>query len=98
MYKSEQLGNRKDVREMYIIPYPDKIKAKRLEKDLSAYALAMIAGLDKKAIYRIESGESNRTHHLRAQAIADALDCPIEELFKVPNSTEREVTNRKASA
>lgn len=66
---------------MYIKPCPEKIRAARRKQGLSAYALAMKAGLDKKAIYRIESKESLRTHSLRAQAIADALGCPVEELF-----------------
>lgn len=87
------MGNRKDVCEMYIIPHPDRIREKRLEKKLSAYALAMVAGLDKKAIYRIESSESKKTHHLRAQAIANALGCPVEELFEMPNDAHREKAN-----
>lgn len=69
---------------MYIKPCPEKIRAARRKQGLSAYALAMKAGLDKKAIYRIESKESLRTHFLRAQAIADALGCPVEELFDAP--------------
>ena len=69
---------------MYIKPCPEKIRAGRRKQGLSAYALAMKAGLDKKAIYRIESKESLRTHSLRAQAIADALGCPVEELFDAP--------------
>ena len=40
---------------MYIKPCPEKIRAARRKQGLSAYALAMKAGLDKKAIYRIES-------------------------------------------
>ena len=70
--------------QMYIKPCPEKIRAARRKQGLSAYALAMKAGLDKKAIYRIESKESLRTHSLRAQAIADALGCPVEELFDAP--------------
>ena len=69
---------------MYIKPCPEKIRAARRKQGLRAYALAMKAGLDKKAIYRIESKESLRTHSLRAQAIADALGCPVEELFDAP--------------
>ena len=54
---------------MYIKPCPEKIRAARRKQGLSAYALAMKAGLDKKAIYRIESKESLRTHSLRALSL-----------------------------
>ena len=54
---------------MYLIPRRLEIEKRRSQKGLSAYGLAMKAGLDKKAIYRIESGDSERTHNLRAQAI-----------------------------
>lgn len=59
---------------MYIKPCPEKIRAARRKQGLSAYALAMKAGLDKKAIYRIESKESLRTHSLRAQAMTALPD------------------------
>ena len=64
---------------MYLIPKRLEIEKRRNKKGLSAYGLAMKAGLDKKAIYRIE-----RTHNLRAQAIPNALDCAVEEIFIVP--------------
>lgn len=69
---------------MYLIPRRLEIEKRRSQKGLSAYGLAMKTGLDKKAIYRIESGDSERTHNLRAQAIANALDCAIEDIFIVP--------------
>ena len=70
--ESEQMGNNRGERNVHkALPGKDS-------------GLAMKAGLDKKAIYRIESKESLRTHSLRAQAIADALGCPVEELFDAP--------------
>ncbi len=69
---------------MYLIPKRLEIEKRRNKKGLSAYGLAMKAGLDKKAIYRIEAGDIERTHNLRAQAIANALDCAVEEIFIVP--------------
>ena len=81
--ESEQMGNNRGERNVHKA-LPEKIRAARRKQGLSAYALAMKAGLDKKAIYRIESKESLRTHSLRAQAIADALGCPVEELFDAP--------------
>lgn len=40
---------------MYLIPKRLEIEKRRNKKGLSAYGLAMKAGLDKKAIYRIKS-------------------------------------------
>ena len=69
---------------MYLIPKCVEIEKRRSQKGISAYGLAMKAGLDKKAIYRIEAGDSKRTHNLRAQAIANALGCSVEDIFIIP--------------
>lgn len=69
---------------MYLLPKKNDISKRRKAAGLSAYGLAMKAGLDKKAIYRIEDGDSLKTHNLRARAIADALGCKVEEIFEVP--------------
>lgn len=61
---------------MYIKPCPEKIRAARRKQGLSAYALAMKAGLDKKAIYRIESKESLDLLRLLARAVRFSLHLP----------------------
>jgi len=66
---------------MYLIPNVPEIKRRRENAGLSAYGLAVKAGLNEKAIYRIESNESKRTHNLRAAAISKALGCKTSDIF-----------------
>ena len=57
----------------------DEIKRRRLESGLNKKELK--AGLPANAIGRIEKGESEQTHPLRARAIAEALRCGVEDIF-----------------
>ena len=38
-------------------------------------------GLPDNAVLRIERGESRYTHPIRAKAIAEALECQLEDVF-----------------
>lgn len=66
---------------MYLIPKISAIREKRLEANLSQHMLSLKAGLGGQAINRIEREETNSVHPLRAQAIAQALNCRIDEIF-----------------
>ena len=59
----------------------DEIKHRRLESGLNKKELSLKAGLPANAIGRIEKGESEQTHPLRARAIAEALRCGVEDIF-----------------
>ena len=58
-----------------------EIKRRRLESGLNKKELSLKAGLPANAIGRIEKGESEQTHPLRARAIAEALHCGVEDIF-----------------
>ena len=59
----------------------EEIKRRRLVNGLNKKELSLRAGLPANAIGRIEKGESERTHPLRARAIAEALHCGVEDIF-----------------
>lgn len=59
----------------------EEIKRRRKEAGLSQKQLSERAGLPGNAICRIEKGESERTHPLRARVIAEALRCNVEDIF-----------------
>lgn len=64
-----------------IIPKREEIKKRREDLGLTRCGLSRKAGLPANAIYRIESGEGEYTHPIRAKAIAEALDCELEDVF-----------------
>lgn len=64
-----------------IVAKIDRIKSLRLERGLNKKQLAEKAGLPSNAISRIEKGESKSIHPIRAKAIAEALGCPLEDIF-----------------
>ena len=66
-----------------IIPKADEIKKRREEKGLTKAGLSRKAGLPTNAIYRIESKEVAYTFPIRARAIANALECELEDVFIV---------------
>ena len=74
---------------MFVIPIADEIRKQRIHKGLDMKALSLKAGLPFNAILRIEKGQSLRTSHLRAIAISEALGCKIEDIFIIPNKTEK---------
>lgn len=59
----------------------DEIKRQRLECGLNKKELSLKAGLPANAVGRIEKGENEQTHPLRARAIAEALQCGVEDIF-----------------
>lgn len=71
---------------MFVKPKVDEIRKRRLGAGLSMAALSAKAYLPENAILRIERHEIERTNHLRAQAIANALECPLEEIFDIPGA------------
>lgn len=58
-----------------------KLKTKRMDAGLSMKALSKKANLPENAILRIEKGENAKTNHLRANEIASALGCKVEDIF-----------------
>lgn len=66
-----------------IIPKREEIKIRRKELGLTKCGLSRRAGLPANALYRIERGESEFTHPIRAKAIAEALGCELEDIFTV---------------
>lgn len=59
----------------------EEIKRRRLASGLNKKELSLKAGLPANAIGRIEKGENEQTHPLRARAIAEALHCGVEDVF-----------------
>lgn len=66
---------------MMLRPKPNEIKRLRFIKGLSQHKLSLSAGLGGSSICRIEKLDSLSVHHLRANAIASALDCNVEDIF-----------------
>ncbi len=64
-----------------LIAKRDEIQRRRLEVGLSRQELSLLAGLPKNAIFRIESGQTSYTYPIRARAVADALNCKVEDIF-----------------
>lgn len=69
---------------MFVIPLGNRLKDLREEKGLTQHQLSCIAGLPGNAIFRIENQCVKKTSILRAKAIADALGCPVEDMFVTP--------------
>ena len=59
----------------------EEIKRRRIASGLNKKELSLRAGLPANAIGRIEKGENEQTHPLRARAIAKALHCGVEDIF-----------------
>lgn len=67
---------------MFLEPKVNELKKQRQLKNMTQKQLSQKAGLPVNAIYRIESGESKKTHPLRAREIAKAIGCDINIIFK----------------
>lgn len=63
----------------------DEIKRRREAEGLTGRRLSQRAGLPDNAITRIENGDSEQTHPLRARAIAEALKCKVTDIFDEPD-------------
>lgn len=59
----------------------EELMRRRLAINLNKKELSLKAGLPANAIGRIEKGENEQTHPLRARAIAEALHCRVEDIF-----------------
>ncbi|WP_343208078.1 helix-turn-helix transcriptional regulator [Anaerolentibacter hominis] len=64
-----------------LIAKREEIKRRRLEAGLNQKQLSQKAGLPANAICRIEKGENEQTHPLRARVIAKALHCKLDDIF-----------------
>lgn len=69
---------------MFLYPDIQEIKLRREAAGLTKQALSRKAGLPDNAILRIENGTSERINHLRADAIAKALKCKVEDICTAP--------------
>ena len=59
-----------------------KIKLERTKRDLSQQALALLAGVDKNTIWKIETGQVSPTV-ITLEKIAKALEMEFSELTDV---------------
>ena len=59
----------------------EELMRRRLAINLNKKEVSLKAGLPANAIGRIEKGENEQTHPLRARAIAEALHCRVEDIF-----------------
>ncbi len=64
-----------------IIPKVEEIRKRRESMGLTRCGLSRKAGLSTNALFRIENGESGYVHPIRARAIAEALECQLEDVF-----------------
>lgn len=64
-----------------VIPKKEEISRRREAMGLTRCGLSRKAGLSTNALYRIESGNSGYVHPIRAKAIAEALECRLEDVF-----------------
>lgn len=65
-----------------LVAKKEEIKKKRISLHLSQRQLSIKAGLPDNAICRIENESFNSIYPIRAKAIAEALNCPIYEIFE----------------
>ncbi len=61
-----------------------ELQRQREKVNMTPYRLAVEAGLPINAIYRLESGATKTTNHLRAREIAKALGCKVEDICTAP--------------
>lgn len=80
---------------MFVTPKRESIIRRREGKGMTQHQLSCKAGLPGNAILRIEKGECARTNHLRAQAIADALGCQVEDIFDIPSRSGQKADSNK---
>lgn len=64
-----------------LIPKKSEIKQRRETIGLTKASLSKKAGLPANALSRIESSKSSFVHPIRARAIAEALECQVEDVF-----------------
>ena len=69
---------------MFVRPKIAEIQNRRETLGYSQHQLSLKAELSGCAVCRIESGATQRVHQLRAKALADALNCKLEDIFSFP--------------
>lgn len=67
---------------MLLTVQQDKLIKKRKSLNMSQYRLSLLSGLSGNSVFRMEN-QDHRVSPLRAKAVADALQCQIDELFYV---------------
>lgn len=65
-----------------LIAKKEEIKKRREQRGLSQRQLSFKAGLPVNAVFRLETENHSYTYPLRAKAIADALNCNVDDIFK----------------
>lgn len=83
------MSRREEVIHVFVFPNIREIERRRTELGLGKKALSKKARLPCNAILRIENGSTQRINHLRAEAIAIALGCKIEDICEVPAGKTR---------
>ena len=58
----------------------DALTEKRKACSLTQHRLSLLSGLSGNAIHRMEQ-QNHKVSLLRAKAVADAMNCTVEELF-----------------
>ncbi len=66
---------------MFLVPKSSEIRERRAQHGLSRFALSKKAGLGSYAVARLEE-KAISCHPLRAQALANALECTVEDIFE----------------
>lgn len=64
-----------------------ELRHQRKKVNMTPYRLAVKAGLPTNAIYRLESGTTKTTNHLRAKEIARVLGCKVEDFCAAPEQS-----------
>ncbi len=67
---------------MFLIAKINKIEEQKAKLNLSDNAISIKAGLPNNSLGRILRGDTKKTHHLRAEVIAKALECKVSDLFE----------------
>lgn len=65
---------------MLVVINKKALREKRLEKNYTQHRLSVLAGLPGNAVFRMENTE-HKVDTLRITAIANILDCGVEELI-----------------
>lgn len=67
---------------MFLKAKINEIMKKRKKLNFSKHQVSLKAGLSGSSLSRIETGKTKKTHYLRANEIAKALNCKVEDIFE----------------
>ncbi len=83
LFKNGRLNlNTKGEVTMFVKPKIKEIQKKRKKLGLSKHQVSLKAGLGGSSLSRIETGTTKHIHPLRARAIAEMLQCDVEDIFE----------------